>query len=311
MVGVLSRLPTVVIDGRTVLAQEPLPDGRGRVATLEAVLRALEQQGASRSQVRVFLSADAVSGVDDADALLALEREGIVRWAPDGADLTLCVLSYADEWGAAVVSNHMSQEYCLRYPWLAERGRLLRCLVLDGTARLWPASAPEALAGPQYAEWELRGRANMIDNAIKIALTAAMTLSIWAAVSLVPVLMRGVSYLAALRETGLQAAAVAVLLAWGVSLLYGTILESGCWRATLGKRLVGIMVTDLQGRRLSFRRSLLRQVWRLLLNLVTLGLNYLPILWTRRRQALHDMLAGTVVVKGRTQGTARPSGKRW
>ena len=47
-----------------------------------------------------------------------------------------------------------------------------------------------------------------------------------------------------------------VLIFWGVSLLYFAIFESGPRQATPGKMLLGLFVTDLQGRRISFSRAL-------------------------------------------------------
>jgi uncharacterized RDD family membrane protein YckC len=89
---------------------------------------------------------------------------------------------------------------------------------------------------------------------------------------------------------------IAGLIGFGVGLLYYPIMESSDSQATFGKRAVGIKVTDLYGRRISFGRALGRHVaqgvcW------LTLGLGYLMASFTERKQALHDMIAGTLVVR--------------
>ena len=74
-------------------------------------------------------------------------------------------------------------------------------------------------------------------------------------------------------------------------------LESGSARATWGKRALGIMVTDLDGGRISFWRALGRNLGKLISALL-LCFGYLMAAFTRRKQALHDMMAGTLVVVG-------------
>ena len=69
------------------------------------------------------------------------------------------------------------------------------------------------------------------------------------------------------------------------------------WRGqTVGMMAVRIAVTDSAGSHLSFWKSLLRTlVWPL--SVVPLGMGLLPIFFDRHSRALHDMLAGTVVVE--------------
>jgi uncharacterized RDD family membrane protein YckC len=81
--------------------------------------------------------------------------------------------------------------------------------------------------------------------------------------------------------------------------LYCTLLESSSSQATLGKRALGLTVTNVRGERIGFGRAAIRFVAKLL-SLFTLCIGYLLIAVTPRRQALHDLLAGTVVVDGAT-----------
>ncbi|GFK92601.1 hypothetical protein NNJEOMEG_00426 [Fundidesulfovibrio magnetotacticus] len=77
--------------------------------------------------------------------------------------------------------------------------------------------------------------------------------------------------------------------------LYYALQESSPVQATLGKRIMGLKVMDLEGRRISFGRATGRYAAKLLSGGLLL-LGYAMILFTKKRQGLHDLLAGTVVV---------------
>ena len=85
--------------------------------------------------------------------------------------------------------------------------------------------------------------------------------------------------------------ALCIALSW----LYHAVMESSPWRATLGKRALGMVVTDLRGNRISFGRATGRYFARFVSGIL-LGLGYLIQPFTAKRQALHDMIAGTLVV---------------
>ena len=76
--------------------------------------------------------------------------------------------------------------------------------------------------------------------------------------------------------------------------LYCALLESSSWQATVGKRTIGLKVTNRRGERIGFARAAARFVAKLL-SVLTLCLGYLLIVVTTRRQALHDLIAGTLV----------------
>jgi uncharacterized RDD family membrane protein YckC len=76
--------------------------------------------------------------------------------------------------------------------------------------------------------------------------------------------------------------------------LYCTLLESSPWQATLGKRALRLKVMNRRGERIAFARAALRFVAKLL-SVLTLCLGFLLIVVTRRRQALHDLVAGTLI----------------
>ena len=78
--------------------------------------------------------------------------------------------------------------------------------------------------------------------------------------------------------------------------LYYSLLESSAWQATLGKRALGLMVTDLHGGRISFGRATVRYFAKILSGF-TLSIGYVIGGFTERRQALHDMIAACLVVR--------------
>lgn len=81
--------------------------------------------------------------------------------------------------------------------------------------------------------------------------------------------------------------------------LYFALTESSAWQASPGKKALNLKVTDLNGRRLSFGRASARTLAKYLSGLI-LGIGYLMAAFTRRKQALHDLLAGCLVWKIRS-----------
>ncbi len=77
--------------------------------------------------------------------------------------------------------------------------------------------------------------------------------------------------------------------------LYYALMESSAGQATLGKKALGIVVTDMDGKRISFGRASGRFFGKIISGL-TLGLGYIMAGFTEKKQALHDMLAGCLVV---------------
>ena len=72
-------------------------------------------------------------------------------------------------------------------------------------------------------------------------------------------------------------------------------MECSPLQATVGKFVFGLKVTGLHGERLTFERAAGRRFAELL-SLLLFFAGYLLAVITRRRQALHDVLAGTVVI---------------
>lgn len=99
-----------------------------------------------------------------------------------------------------------------------------------------------------------------------------------------------------------SAATLAVVVPLGVLTLchwlYFAVQESCAARATLGKRAVGITVTDLDGHRISFWLATARY-FATFISALILFLGYVMAAFTAHHQALHDMMVGTLVVRAR------------
>ncbi len=77
--------------------------------------------------------------------------------------------------------------------------------------------------------------------------------------------------------------------------LYYALMESSAAQATVGKMALGIKVTDRDGNRLTLRHALGR--WAAAaLSYLTLYIGFIVAAFTERKQALHDLIAGTLVV---------------
>lgn len=86
--------------------------------------------------------------------------------------------------------------------------------------------------------------------------------------------------------------ALAVLL----TLIYFAGFEASAAQATPGKALLGLRVTDLAGRRVGASRSIFRQIVKCA-ELAASGITYVIAAFTDRRQTVHDILAGTLVLR--------------
>lgn len=102
-----------------------------------------------------------------------------------------------------------------------------------------------------------------------------------------------------------ETAASAMIEIWAAILPFAVLAGAGRWlyfalfqasrkQATLGQMALGIRVTDLEGRRISFARASGRHFAHIITGL-TFGIGYLTVLFTEKKQCVHDMIAGTMV----------------
>jgi len=86
------------------------------------------------------------------------------------------------------------------------------------------------------------------------------------------------------------------ILAMIIQILYFTFMESSKYQATVGKLALGLMVTDVNGAKLDFTKALVRNLCGIISN-ITMLIGYIIAGFTEKKQALHDIIAGTLVVK--------------
>ena len=93
-------------------------------------------------------------------------------------------------------------------------------------------------------------------------------------------------------------AALRGLMYYAFTLVYFAMQESGDEQATIGKRIMNLVVCDMNGESISFLRALGRNFARII-NMAILSLGYVTILFTKKQQGVHDMIARTLVVDGK------------
>lgn len=152
----------------------------------------------------------------------------------------------------------------------------------------WAPVIESGLPALTYAPFGLRFAAALIDAVVLFA----AQLTAGAAV--------GIIVAAAGGRIDPDALNVAGVFLWAfVAWLYCAMCESSRAGATLGKRAVGISVLAESGHRLTFPQASGRWIARAA-SVIPLGIGYLAMLWSPRRQCWHDRLARTFVVqKGR------------
>ena len=87
---------------------------------------------------------------------------------------------------------------------------------------------------------------------------------------------------------------VGLIVGW----LYYALMECSSRQGTVGKIALGIKVTDLYGRPITFARATGRHFGKFI-STVIFFVGYLMVAWTAKKQGLHDMIAGCLVVTRR------------
>lgn len=93
-----------------------------------------------------------------------------------------------------------------------------------------------------------------------------------------------------------QAELVTDLLSFVIGWIYYAKMESSTYQGTLGKQIVQISVTRVDGEQLSFARASARYFAKLL-STGTFFIGYLMAGFNEKKQALHDKIVQTVVVQ--------------
>jgi uncharacterized RDD family membrane protein YckC len=81
-----------------------------------------------------------------------------------------------------------------------------------------------------------------------------------------------------------------------ITLLYYTFMESSRKQATLGKIAQNIIVTDINGERISISKAFIRNISKII-SAIPLLFGFIMAEFTKNKQALHDLIARTLVIK--------------
>jgi len=160
-------------------------------------------------------------------------------------------------------------------------------------AASYPAPAYPAVpvAGAAYAGFWIRVIAALVDGLILRVVIAPIGL-VFGGLGLAGGLIHGIPHFGmALLGGGVTF----ILLVFG-SWLYEAFMESSSYQATLGKMIFGMKVADLNGNRISFERATGRHFAKWISGMF-LGIGFIMVGFTDRKQGLHDLIAGTLVRK--------------
>ena len=80
-----------------------------------------------------------------------------------------------------------------------------------------------------------------------------------------------------------------------VDILYHSFMESSKFQGSVGKIALGMKVTDLSGNKIDLVKALIRNVCKIISGAI-LAIGYIMAGFTDKKQALHDMIASTLVV---------------
>src|SRR5687767_12119244 len=157
-------------------------------------------------------------------------------------------------------------------------------------------AAPTAPAAGAYAGFWKRFAAFILDYVIVVVLAMMAGAVIG--------LIYGVGAGAPTDDAASGLGGIAAFLVWW---LYYALMESSGTQATLGKMALGIKVVDQQGNAVSFGRATGRHLAKFLSGMI-LMIGYLMAGFTSRKQALHDIIAGCLVVNRGASGEQMQQG---
>ena len=163
--------------------------------------------------------------------------------------------------------------------------------------------APTELAPLAYAGFWLRVWAGAIDVILEVGGALVLTFAIDLVLRRFGYLL-GVSPFVFKVATGMAFILILSVGGW----LYSAFTESSSWRATIGKRALGLQVVTAEGERIGFGQATVRHFMKFL-SLFFLTIGFMMAGWTKRRQALHDMPTDCLVIREpRERGHSLPRG---
>ncbi len=81
-----------------------------------------------------------------------------------------------------------------------------------------------------------------------------------------------------------------------ITWIYFASFHSSSWQATIGKKVLGLQVTHEDGSRLTFARATGRY-FATILSALILFIGFMMAGWTQRKQALHDRIVCSLVIR--------------
>ena len=153
---------------------------------------------------------------------------------------------------------------------------------------LFPATPNMPVYQLEVAGFWLRFAAMILDLILMVVWVVIITVAAGLVISATAIDINGRDYNAVV--------AVIYILYFIGSWLYYALLESGPKQSTLGQRAIGIKVTDLEGRKISFGRATGRFFGKMISQIIFF-IGYIFAGFTDKKQTLHDLIAGTLVVR--------------
>ncbi len=150
--------------------------------------------------------------------------------------------------------------------------------------------APAELALLRKAGFWLRSPAFLVDAVLVVLLATGGAMLVDLAVQIGGMISSAPE--AGLEWLNTTATSLLVIL---IALCYFTLFV-GLHGQTPGKMLLGLKIIRTSGEEVGYRRALVRWIGQCL-SLLTLGLGFLMVAFSREKQALHDKIAGTYVVR--------------
>lgn len=89
---------------------------------------------------------------------------------------------------------------------------------------------------------------------------------------------------------------MAAIISTIISIVYFSFMESSKIQGTVGKMVLGLKVTDMDGNQLNLGKAFLRNIGKILSQMIAM-IGFIMAGFTDKKQALHDMIAGALVVK--------------
>jgi uncharacterized RDD family membrane protein YckC len=161
-----------------------------------------------------------------------------------------------------------------------------------------PAVAYSTVPTAPYGGFWIRLLAHLIDHVILGAVAAPLFF-----ILVLPAMLRVINEAERNQEPSpemivaiVSSIFIYVVLAFVGQWLYEALLTSSSWQGTLGKRVLQLKVTDELGNRIGFGRATGRFFAKILSSMF-FCIGFIMVGLTDRKRGLHDMLAGTLVMR--------------